>query len=163
MNRDVTGANVALQLIEHPKPGMIRQTYVQHDRAGNEFLGERERLGRAAGDETFELHLVGKIAKDASETLVVLDDQKDAPLTTQPLTIVFELSIRSSSRGWCSDRLRRLDGEGGRGSLRRRRSRLHFRGAKGFGNEDCEGAALPFHASQRERSAKQTDKLSTDR
>ena len=163
MNRDVTGANVALQLIEHPKAGMVRQTYVQHDRARNEFLGERERLGRAAGDKTFELHLVGKIPKDASETLVVLDDQKDAPLTTQPLAIVFELSIRPSSRRWRRDRLRRLDRERGRGSSRRLRSRLHFRGAKGFGNEDCERAALTLHASERERSAKQTDKLSTDR
>ncbi len=99
MNRNMTGANVALQLIEHPKAGMVRQTDVQHDCARNEFLGKRERLGRAAGDKTFELHLVGKIAKDASETLVVLDDQKDAPLPAQPLTIVVELSIRSSSRG----------------------------------------------------------------
>src|ERR1700722_4788490 len=106
MNRDVAGANVALQLIEHPKAGMIGQTYVQHDRARNEFLGEREPLGRAAGDKTFELHLVGKIAKDSRETLVVLDDQKDAPLTPQPLAIVFELPIEPSSRRWRRDRLR---------------------------------------------------------
>ena len=113
----MTGANVALQLIEHPKAGMVRQTYIQHDRARNEFLSEGERLGRAASDKTFELHLVGKIAKDARETLVVLDDQKDAPLTTEPLAIVFELSIRPSSRPWRRDRLRRFRraGRSGRG------------------------------------------------
>src|SRR5580692_282722 len=159
----MTGANVTLQLVEHPEAGMVRQTDVQHDRTRNEFLGERERLGGAAGDKAFELHLVGKIAKDASETLVVLDDQKDAPLTTQLLSVVFELSIRPSSRPWRRDRLRRFDSERGRGSSRRVRARLWFRNAKGFGNEDCECAALPFHASERERSAKQTDKLSTDR
>src|ERR1700683_968646 len=81
MNWNMTGANVSIQPIEHPKPGMVRQTDVQHDRSRNECLSEGERLGRAAIDKTFEFHLVGKIAKDAGETLVVLDDQKDAPLT----------------------------------------------------------------------------------
>src|SRR5580700_8035562 len=154
MNRNMTGTNVALQLIEHPKAGMVRQTDVQHDRVWKKFRGQRERLGRAAGDKAFELHLVGEIAKDASETLVVLDDQKDAPLTAEPISIIFDAPIRSSTRGWRRDRLRHLDSERGRGSSRRVRSRLHSRNAKGFGNEDCECAALPFHASERERSAK---------
>src|SRR5271168_4581310 len=96
MNRNVTGANVALQPIEHPKAGMVRQTHVQHDRVWEELRGERERLGRAAGDKAFELHLVGEILKDASETLVVLDDQKDAPLTAEAISIVFDLPIRPS-------------------------------------------------------------------
>src|SRR3984957_20931964 len=94
MNRNMTGANVALQLIEHPKAGMVRQADVQDDGAWNEFPGDIERLGRAACDKTFELHLVGKISKDVSETLVVLNNQKDAPLTAQPLSIVFDLRFR---------------------------------------------------------------------
>src|ERR1700689_4344750 len=163
MNWNMTGANVSLQPIENPKAGMVRQTDVQHDSVWKKFRCERERLGRAAGDKAFELHLVGEILKDANETLVVLDDQKDAPLTAEPISIVFDLPIRPSVCDWRHDRLRRLDGERGRGSSRRIRSRLRFRGAKGFVNEDCERAALTLHASQRKRSAKQTDQLPTDR
>src|ERR1700733_11846824 len=163
MNRNMTGANVALQLIEHPKAGMVRQTDVQHDGARNKFLGDGERLGCAACDKTFELHLVGKISKDASETLVVLDNQKYAPLTTQPLSIVFDVPIRPSRRSWRRDRQRRFDSQRGRGSSRRLRSRLCIRGAKRFGDDDCERATLTFLASEGERSAKQTDKLPTDR
>src|ERR1700722_16174167 len=163
MNRNMTGANVALQLIEHPKAGMVRQADVQDDGAWNEFPGDIERLGRAACDKTFELHLVGKISKDVSETLVVLNSQKDAPLTAQPLSIVFDLPIRPSRRSWRRDRQRRFDSERGRGGSRRRRSRLYIRGAKRFGDDDCERATLAFLASEGERSAKQTDKLPTDR
>ena len=79
MNRDMPGARVVLELIEHPETRMVRQAHVQHDGVRQEFLRERQRLARASGDQAFEFHLAGEILEDSRETLVVFDDEEDAP------------------------------------------------------------------------------------
>ncbi len=106
VNRDMAGARVALELIEHPEARMVRQAHVQHDGVRMEFLRKRERLGRASGDKAFELHLAGKIPEDSSETLIVFDDEEHAPLAREPFTIVLDpagrLTIVRRRRDWAS-------------------------------------------------------------
>ena len=163
VDRDMAGASVALELVEHPEARMIRQADVQHDGVRMEFLRKRERLGRASGHKAFELHLVGKIPKDSRETLIVFDNEEHAPLASEPFTIVLDLAVRLAVVRGRRDRLRRLKLKYRSGSLSRLLPRPHSRCAIGLGNEDGERGALALRASERERSAEQADKFPTDR
>ena len=163
VDRDMARARIALQLIKHPKAGMIRQPHIQHDGARNELRGKREPLGRAACDQALELHFVRKVLQDASETVIVFDNQEDAPLTTKALPVVLDLPLGPRGRRGRWRWLRRMNGRWGNRKPRRFHSRLRWRGAVAFGNDDRERAALTLHAAKRERSVKQTDKLPTDR
>src|SRR6202522_3658471 len=159
----MTSACIALELIKHPEARMVRQAYVQHDGARIKFLRKRQRLGRASGDQAFELHLAGEIPEDCRETLIVLDDEEHAPLARELFTVVLDPTGRLTIVRRRRNRLQRLRRKcvGGRPS--RLLPRLHSRGAIGIRNEHGERAAHALNTSERERSTKQADKLSADR
>src|ERR1700722_5940710 len=163
VNGDMAGARVTLELIEYPQARMVRQAHVQHDGVRIEFLRKREGLGRTTGNKAFELHLVRKIPEDSSETLIVFDDKKHAPLAREPFTIVLDPATALTAVAGRRDGLCRLKRERRSGRPGRLLPRPHFRGAMAFGNEDGERAAVAFRASERERSAEQADKFSADR
>ena len=108
---------------------------------------------------------MGEILKDASETLVVLDDQEHAPLARQlfddrPRLVPIRLTVAAGAGDGCGDsRANVAAGVAEPAPLAAARSLR----SKVSGMRTVNVLPSTLGASERERSAEQTDKFSADR
>ena len=74
MDWDGTCCRVALQVLEHGESGVVGQVDVEQHGAGDELLCKAKTLGCGRRHQGAKLLLVQKVAQDAGERGVVLDD-----------------------------------------------------------------------------------------
>ena len=77
VHRNMPGARIALQLIEHAQPREVRQIDVEHDGARVKLLRGGQPVLRRVHHHALKAHLVRQVAQDLGEGHVVLDDQNE--------------------------------------------------------------------------------------
>ncbi|MND85011.1 hypothetical protein D3C80_769180 [compost metagenome] len=88
MHRDVPGARLLLQALQHGQAGMVGQAHVQQDGIGDVLGGQLEALVGALRHQAAVTQLVGQVEEDAGEVRFVLDHQDAAVAERRALAVV---------------------------------------------------------------------------
>jgi hypothetical protein len=137
VHRDMAGAGVALEAVEHRQAVDVRQVDVEQDRGRLEVARQRQRRVAAVGDDALEVLLAGEFEQGLGEALVILDDQHRRVARRDQAAVVQHGRIFDQA-GW-PDRPPRWP-------WWRPRSRLRFRfagGLPGPGSGPVRTAAAP--------------------
>ena len=164
MHRDVAGARVVLQAVEHGQAGMVRQPDIQHDRAGQVLARQASASSAVVAIRHWKssswarsYRIAAKVASSSTTRMI-----RPSPVSFSRSSAIVGADF---GRGWAA--LGRRVGETRAAAVARRPCRCR-RGAAvrrlvGLGQGEGEGAALARLAGQLDLAAEQPRQLARNR
>ncbi len=86
----MAGAGIRLQPFKDDQTRIIRQPYIEYDRAWQILLGHGQRLFCRGCDEALEIKFPGKVIYNPCKSFVIFHDQNHTSGTREALTIVWK-------------------------------------------------------------------------